>query len=128
MTDRQILILKNSWSFVVVKSDETSEFFHSRLCQIFSEGSAAVNHDHEASIKFMSSITRLIAKLQLPADFEIELRTLNLTSGVGSSIICLPQIREALMDTIALSLRQQWTDEVKGAWIVFFQTLSDRIK
>lgn len=129
MTDRQILILKNSWSFVVFKSDETSQFFHTRLCQVFAEGNTTIHHDHEASAKFMSSITRLISKLQQPADFQMELRRLDANeSGIGLRIVGLPQIREALMDTIELSLHQQWTDEVKGAWIVFFQILSDRIK
>jgi hypothetical protein len=37
MTERQILLVKNSWSYVIVNSDEAGQLFYKRLFEVAPE-------------------------------------------------------------------------------------------
>src|SRR5436190_9443157 len=77
MTDRQILLVKNTWSYVVVKSDEAGQLFYERLFEIAPEVKPMFKGDmKEQSRKLMNMITMIVSKLQKLDEIIHEVRSL----------------------------------------------------
>lgn len=127
MTDRQILLVKNSWSFVIVNSEEAGQLFYSRLFEVAPE----VRHmfkgnTKEQAKKLMNMVTLIVSKLQKLDDILDEIKHLAQRHGkYGAHPAHYAVVGECLIWTLQQGLAEKWNTEVEEAWVKVYGILSD---
>ena len=77
MTDRNILIIKNSWSHLIRQSDEAGSLFYDRLFELDPELKAMFPSDIEAQAKkLMDMITFMVTNLQSMSGIKQDIESL----------------------------------------------------
>ena len=127
MTERQILLIKNSWSFVIVKSEETGELFYHRLFEIAPEVEPLFKGRVRLQAgKLMSMLTFIVSKLQHLDDITSEIEALaKRHNQYQIKIEYYALVGEALLWTLEKGLAEKWNNELKDAWVNVYYTLAE---
>ena len=126
MTERQILLVKNSWSYVIVKSEEAGQLFYYRLFEIAPEVKHMFKGDiKEQSKKLMNMVTLIVTKLQKLDEIINEVKLLAQRHGkYGVKPEYYKIVGAALIWTLKEGLQEKWTPETEEAWVKVYGILS----
>lgn len=118
MTDRQILIVKNSWSSVMMQSQEVGELFYQKLFELAPALRSLFQNDMELQIrKFTQMMTLLIRTAQYPEQLVSELEELALRhTQYGARPGDYPVVGIALLWALQQHLGDEWDYEMEQAW------------
>lgn len=126
MTERQIQLVKNSWSYVIINSDDAGQLFYSRLFEVapnvrhlFKEGTK------EQARKLMNMVTLIVAKLHKLDEIIEEVKALaQRHSTYGAHPAHYAVVGECLVWTLRKGLRDKWNEEIEKAWITIYGVLA----
>jgi hemoglobin-like flavoprotein len=77
MSPQQIQLVKDTWSFVIVKSDEAGQLFYSRLFEVAPGVKPLFKEDiKEQAKKLMSMVTYVVTKLDKLDTIIVEIKSL----------------------------------------------------
>jgi hemoglobin-like flavoprotein len=126
MTTRQIQLVKESWGYVIVKSDEAGQTFYSRLFEVAPNVRALFKTDiKDQSRKLMSMVTLVVSKLDRLETLIAELKALATRHNkYGTKREHYIVVGECLIYTLKTGLAERWTKEVEEAWVAAYRTLS----
>jgi hemoglobin-like flavoprotein len=126
MNDLKILAVKNSWSYVILHSEEAGELFYGRLFELEPSLRAMFKGDLKAqSKKLMDMVTLVVAKLQKLEDIETEVKALGQRHvRYGTRPEHYAVVGEALLWTLENGLGPRWNEEVKQAWTEVYTILA----
>jgi hemoglobin-like flavoprotein len=127
MTERQILLVKNSWSLVALKSDEAGQLFYGRLFEV----APGVRHlfkgePKEQARKLMSMLTVVISKLDKLDDILNDIKLLaQRHNKYGAQPAHYEVVGACLIWTLQQGLAEKWNDELQEAWVTVYGILSN---
>lgn len=126
MTPEQIIIVQATFGSVLPFADETAESFYHRLFELDPSLRAMFKHDLESQRrKLISSLVLVIKNLQRPEVFLHKVQNLgraHVDYGVQPHHYDL--VGEALVYAIAQRLGEDFTFEVKAAWVAAYSLLA----
>ncbi len=127
MTERQLLIIKSSWSAVMQQPQEAGESFYQKLFEIDPSLQALFKNDPELQTrKFISMMTVFVSKLQYTEELADVLDALAKRHvGYGVQVSHYQIVGKALMAMLALQLEALWNQETQQAWELMYQTVAD---
>jgi hemoglobin-like flavoprotein len=127
MTERQILLVKNSWSYVIVNSEEAGQLFYQRLFEVAPGVKHMFKGDHkEQARKLMNMVTLIVSKLQKLDDILNEIKMLSQRHGkYGAQPAHYKVVGECLIWTLEKGLAEKWNKETEEAWITVHTVLAD---
>jgi hemoglobin-like flavoprotein len=127
MTDRQILLVKNSWSYLIIKSEEAGLLFYNRLFEIAPELKPMFKTEQkDQSRKLITMVTLIVSKLQKLEEIQEEIKNLAIRHrryGVDTAYYRI--VGAALLWTIQRALPEKWTDELEEAWVEVYALISE---
>ena len=127
MNAQQIQMVKESWGYVIVKSDEAGQLFYSRLFEV----APGVRHMFkgdvkEQSRKLMNMITYVIAKLDKLDTIIDEIKGLaKRHDKYGAKKEHYAVVGECLIYTLRTGLGAKWNPELEAAWVKVYTILSE---
>ena len=130
MTPQQIMLVQQSWSQVLPISEKVAELFYGRLFESYPETRPLFSGDmNEQGRKLMVMLNTAVMSLEnlqplLPAIQESGRRH----AGYGVSDEDYDKVADALIWTLAQGLQEEFTAEVKEAWVSVYNTLADVMK
>ena len=127
MTERQILLVKNSWSYVIVNADEAGQLFYKRLFEVAPEVKPLFKSDiKEQARKLMNMVTYIVTKLQKLNEIVDEVKSLAQRHGkYGVKPHYYQVVGSSLIWTLKEGLGDKWNVETEQAWTAVYTTLAD---
>jgi hemoglobin-like flavoprotein len=127
MTERQILLVKNSWSFVIVKSEEAGLLFYDRLFEIAPELQPVFKtHPKEQALRLTNMVTNMVSRIQHLDEIIDDIRALASRHSVyGVQTVYYRVFGAALIWTIQQMMDTRWNDELEEAWIDVYSLISN---
>jgi hemoglobin-like flavoprotein len=126
MNAQQIQLVKESWSFVIVKSEEAGQLFYSRLFEVAPGVKHMFKGDiKEQSRKLMSMVTYVVAKLDKLDTIIEEIKSLaKRHDKYGAKKEHYAVVGECLIYTLKTGLGERWNAKTEAAWIEVYGILS----
>jgi hemoglobin-like flavoprotein len=126
MTTRQIQLVKESWGYVIVKSDEAGQLFYSRLFEVAPPlRSLFKENNKEQARKLMSMVTLVVSKLDKLDTIINEIRSLATRHNkYGTKREHYSVVGQCLIWTLSNGLGDRWNKETEEAWGAAYTTLS----
>ncbi len=127
MTPEQINLIRQSWKKVQPISQTAGELFYDRLLDLDPDLNNHEGSDHVDQIKkMMSSLNLAVNFLEDPVSIELILDMM-CQQHVGYGVFESDQenAQQAFCWTLMHGLGDAFTDEVKEAWIEFFNMISN---
>ena len=130
MTPEQIIIVQATFGTVLPFADETAESFYGRLFELDPSLRAMFNNDLESQRrKLISSLVLVIKNLQRPEVFLHKIQNLGRAHvGYGVRSHHYDLVGEALLYAIAQRLGEDFTFEVKAAWVEAYNLLANAMQ
>ena len=127
MTERQILLVKNSWSYVIVNADEAGQLFYKHLFEVAPEVKPMFKGDiKEQARKLMNMVTYIVTKLQKLDEIIDEVRSLAQRHGkYGVKPHYYQIVGTSLLWTLKEGLGDKWNLETEEAWTTVYTFLAD---
>lgn len=126
MTDRQIVIIKNSWSAVMVQSQEAGELFYQKLFEEAPSLHTLFRNDIELQArKFTSMMTLLIRSIQYSDKVAYELEELakrHIRYGARPEHYVI--VGDSLLWMMKQRLEDRWDIETEQAWKDMYQLIT----
>ncbi|MBC7921359.1 MAG: hypothetical protein H7Z75_09755 [Ferruginibacter sp.] len=118
MTDWKILAVKNSWSYLLLHSEEAGALFYQRLFELDPALETLFKPDMTAQAKkLVDMLTLMVTKLQSMADIEEEVRALAQRHvHYGTRPEHYQTVGQALVHTLEMVLGDRWDEETRRAW------------
>jgi hemoglobin-like flavoprotein len=129
MTDRQILTIKISWSYVVRDSGEAALLFYDKLFALNPALKVLFRNDMELQArKLISMLTMIVSRLQMIGEVADEISALGRRHvGYGVKPGDYTTVGQALIWMLEQRLEEHWTQETREAWELMYQQLSNRM-
>jgi hemoglobin-like flavoprotein len=126
MTERNILIIKNSWSYMISLPDKPGVMFYEQLFEVAPQLIPMFKSDLEQQQnKFSDMVTYMVAKLQNMDDIQNEIDALAKRHvHYGAKPEHYQLVGEALISTMRNSLGDIWDEETSQAWTDLYQLWS----
>ncbi len=127
MNDTQILLIKNSWNYLVNTAPDAGEHFY----RILFEKAPSVRHLFKPDIKdqsrkLVTMISFIVSKLNSLDEIESQIKGLALRHvQYGAESAHFEAVGEALLGMLELELGSQWNAATKEAWVEVYTILSD---
>ena len=127
MNAQQIKLVKESWGFVIVKSDEAGQMFYTRLFETAPELKHLFRADiKEQARKLMSMVTLIVSKLEKLDTIVPEIKSLAARHNkYGAKKEHYSAVGDSLIWTLKTGLGDRWTADTETAWLTVFKILSD---
>jgi len=127
MTERQILLVKNSWSYVIVNADEAGQLFYKRLFEVAPEIKPMFKTDiKDQARKLMNMVTYIVTKLQKLDEIMAEVKSLAQRHGkYGVKPHYYQIVGSSLLWTLKEGLGDKWNTETEQAWTAVYTALAD---
>jgi hemoglobin-like flavoprotein len=131
ITEKQILLVKNSWSYVVspisIGPEAAGKLFYQRLFEV----APAVKNLFHGDIKFqarklMNMVTLIVTKLDKLDEIMDEVKSLAVRHNrYGAEPAHYQVVGECLLWTLEKGLGEKWNGETREAWTAVYGVLSD---
>jgi hemoglobin-like flavoprotein len=127
MTTRQIQLVKESWGYVIVKSQEAGTLFYSRLFEVAPEVKHLFKSDmKEQTRKLMSMVTLVVSKLEKLDVVINEVKALGSRHNkYGASKEHYSAVGQSLIWMLSKGLNDRWNKETEDAWLSAYTVLSE---
>jgi hemoglobin-like flavoprotein len=130
MTHEDILYVQHSWLKVLPKKETAAALFYRKLFQLDPSLRALFSHDMDQQgaklVQMISAAVRALDRLDMLLPVVRELGSRHLTYGVREEHY--GPVGTALLWTLERALREQFTPEVKSAWIKTYGVLSQTMR
>ena len=127
ITERQIVLVKSTWNYVILRSQEAGETFYQRLFEIAPHLKPMFKgNTKEQARKLMSMVTLIVTKLEKLDDIMQEIKYLairHVKYQVEEKHYDL--VGQSLLWTLENGLKDKWTNEVAEAWTKVYTILSN---
>jgi hypothetical protein len=75
MTERQLMLLKNSWGFMMIRSQDVTTLFYLKICESLPfVGTAVKSRMKEQAARLIHMITLILTKFHHPQDILTEIK------------------------------------------------------
>jgi len=127
MTPKQIQLVKESWGYVIVKSNEAGQLFYSRLFEVAPPLQHLFKGDiKEQARKLMSMVTLVVSKLEKLDTVISEVRALGARHNkYGTKHEHYTAVGQSLIWTLSQGLGERWNKETEEAWTQAYSVLSN---
>lgn len=127
MNSTQIQLVKDSWGYVIVKSDLAGQLFYSRLFEVAPGVRHLFKGDvKEQSRKLMSMITLIVTKLDKLDTVVDDIRSLAVRHNkYGAKKEHYAVVGECLLWTLKEGLGERWNRETEEAWTAVYEVLAN---
>ncbi|WP_221392988.1 globin domain-containing protein [Dyadobacter sp. NIV53] len=118
MTDRTILIIKTSWSYIVTQPVNPGALFYDELFKLAPGLIPMFKSDKEdQQTKFTDMITFMVLNLQNTRDIQKQINEMGKRHvGYGVTAEHYELVGTALINTLNTSLGDMWNNETRLAW------------
>jgi nitric oxide dioxygenase len=118
MTDWKILAIKNSWSYLLLDSEEAGALFYEKLFELDPSLRPLFKHSlADQSKKLVDMLTLMIANLQCMDEMKEEINALaKRHEQYGTRPEHYQTVGLALIQTLEIQLADQWSPELAEAW------------
>jgi len=126
MKAQQIQLVKETWGYVITKSDEAGQLFYTRLFEV----APGVRHLFKGEIneqarKLMSMVTYVVTKLDKLDTILGEVRSLaQRHTKYGAQPEHYAVVGECLIYTLKAGLGDRWNKETEEAWLAVYTVLA----
>jgi hemoglobin-like flavoprotein len=130
MKEEQIQLVKKTWSYAIVKSDEAGETFYKRLFEVAPDVKHLFSEDIKVqSRKLMHMITYIVTKLDKLDTIVEEINSLaRRHRKYGAKPEHYAVVGECLIYTLKTGLGERWNKETEDAWVAVYTVLSRAMK
>ena len=127
MTERQILLVKKSWSYIIANGEEAGETFYQRLFEVAPQLRPMFKTAiPEQSRKLISMVTLIVSKLHKLEIVIEEIKYLaKRHTSYGAKPLHYKIVGECLLWTLEKGLGEKWNDESAMAWKEAYTILSE---
>jgi hemoglobin-like flavoprotein len=127
MNSRQIQLVKESWGYVIVKSDEAGQLFYTRLFEVAPSVKHMFKTDtKDQARKLMSMVTLIVSKLDKLENIVAEIKSLATRHNkYGTKKEHYAAVGECLLWMLSKGLGDRWTKETEEAWLAVYKILSE---
>ncbi|GAB3925036.1 globin domain-containing protein [Larkinella terrae] len=127
MNDRQILLIKYSWSYILPQAQQTGQRFYVKLFELSPALQPMFRNDPELQArKFIAMMTLLVRRLQHARDLTYELEALSRRHvRYGTQATDYAPVGLALFWTLSQTLGDRWTGEIQSAWRELYTAISN---
>lgn len=129
MTDRQMLAIKISWSYIVQDSVGAALLFYDKLFELNPALRSLFRNDRELQArKLVAMLTMIVSRLQVIEEVADEISALGRRHvGYGVRPEDYPVVGQALIWMLEQRLEHHWTPETREAWELMYRQLSARM-
>jgi nitric oxide dioxygenase len=126
ITEKQIHLVQNSWSYVVTDAEQAGKIFYGRLFEV----APAVRHLFHGDIKFqarklMNMVTLIVTKLHKLDEIMDEVKSLaHRHNRYGAEPAHYQVVGECLLWTLEKGLGEKWNSETREAWTAVYGVLA----
>lgn len=126
MTERNILIVKTSWSQVIAQPENPAVMFYDQLFTVAPCLKNMFQSDMESQIsKLTDMITYMVTKLQKMDDIQSEISALaKRHAKYGTRPEHYQIVGEVLISTLKQSLGNSWDEQTREAWTELYNIWS----
>lgn len=130
MSPETISAVKTSWAKVVPIADQAAELFYGRLFEIYPEVRPMFKTDiKEQGRKLTAMINTAVNSLDNLAPLVQPIKDMGARhAGYGVGDADYAKVADALLWTLEKGLGDDFTPEVKAAWVEVYTTLADTMK
>lgn len=127
ITEKQIVLVKNSWSYVVTDTEAAGKLFYQRLFEV----APGVRNLFQGEIKFqarklMNMVTLIVTKLHKLDEIMDEVKSLAVRHNrYGAEPAHYEVVGQCLLWTLEKGLGDKWNEETHQAWAAVYGVLSD---
>jgi hemoglobin-like flavoprotein len=124
MTDRQLMLLKNSWSFMMIRSQDAETLFYLKISETVLFRMSLRSQLKEQAGRLFHMITLILTKFHHPDDILTEIKQVHEWKkryGLREEDYAL--VGECLLFTIKKSLGETYTPETHEAWCCAFSVI-----
>jgi len=127
VTENQILLVKGSWSFIVMNPVGAGQLFYERLFEV----APGVRHLFKGDIKhqarkLINMVTLVVTKIDKLDDIIEEVKLLGQRHNrYGAEPAHYQVVGECLLWTLEKGLGDKWNDETREAWTKVYGILAD---
>ena len=124
MTPQTVSLVQHSFRKVVPMADTAADLFYARVFALAPEARALFPDDMAAQkTKLMQMLATAVQNLHKPETVVPVVRDLGHV-GYGVAPAHYAIVGEALMDTLAQGLGEEWTPEIAEAWRETYETIA----
>jgi len=118
MNNLKMLLIKSSWSYLLLQSEEASDVFYDQLFELNPPLKALFKHDMKAQgKKLVDMITLIVTNLQSMENILPEIHALGKRHlQYGTRPEHYDMVGEALLWTLKNFLSDKWDDQMADAW------------
>ncbi len=126
MNANEIQLVKQTWSYTIVRSDEAGELFYTRLFEVAPDLRPLFKGDiKEQSRKLMSMVTYIVTKLDKLDTILAEIRSLaRRHHRYGTQPEHYAVVGQCLIYMLKTGLRERWNKETENAWLAVYSVLA----
>ena len=127
ITEKQILLVKNSWSYLGIDAEAAGKLFYQRLFEV----APGVRNLFQGDIKFqarklMNMVTLIVTKLHKLDEIMEEVRSLAVRHNrYGAEPAHYEVVGQCLLWTLEKGLGDKWNDETRDAWTAVYGVLAN---
>jgi nitric oxide dioxygenase len=126
MTHKQIMLVEDSWDFIILNTSEAGKIFYNKLFELDPSLQSLFKEDIESqSRKLVSMITFVVHKLNNLDEVINDVIALGKRhAGYKVKKEYYTTVASALLWTLEKALQDRWNEEMKGAWVEVYTILS----
>jgi len=127
LTDRKILIVKTTWSYVISQPEMTGEMFYEKLFELNPALRAMFPTDMEQQVrKLIDMITYMVSRMQNMDGIQKDIDAMAVRhAGYGVQDAHYATVGQALMWVLENRLEAHWDEEARESWTELYALWAD---
>ncbi|MFM9837459.1 MAG: hypothetical protein ACKVOQ_04300 [Cyclobacteriaceae bacterium] len=130
MTEKQVLIVKHSWSYVANQLDDTNVLFCKNLLRLLPDLKPILKkrEQEKSASEIMSTINRIVTSLPDFSKVETEIRTIQMEyASLGMTPSDYDSAMFAFLITLEKKTTKVWSNEARDSWVFVFASIKQYI-
>jgi nitric oxide dioxygenase len=130
LTDRQVLIIKLSWSYISIRLDDFGAAFYKILFELDPSLREMFKSDMGKQMKkFGEMVNHIVSQLQSVEALEVDFNKLGEShAGFGVRYEHYDTVAIAFLLALKKTLRRKMSDETHEAWTMAFSMIAQKMK
>lgn len=126
MSPQQIKLVKETWGFIIAKSDKAGDLFYTRLFEVAPGVKPLFKNDIRLQArKLMAMVTYIVTKLDKLDVILPEIKSLaQRHKKYGAMKDHYAVVGECLIHTLKTGMGDRWNAEIEAAWIAVYKVLA----